>query len=100
VFFLRASAVRFLLLATALLQLLHHAIQIRIASAKASGEPVAAALHHCLAVGQHFKLAGLSRRNHGVDTKPLFNQGRETRDLGFIVPSGRTGKYLNLHEFS
>jgi hypothetical protein len=80
--------------------LLNHAIQIRIASAKASGEPVASALHHCLAIGQNFKLSGLSRRNHGVDTKPLFNQCRETRDLSFIVPSRGAGKYLNLHEFS
>jgi hypothetical protein len=80
--------------------LLNHAIQIRIASAKASGEPVAAALHHCLAVGQHFKLACLSRRNHGVNAQPLLNQGRETRDLGFVVPSRGAGKYFNLHEFS
>jgi hypothetical protein len=80
--------------------LLNHAIQIRIASAKASGEPVASALHHCLAIGQNFKLSGLSRRNHGINSQPLFNQCRETRDLSFIVPSRGAGKYLNLHEFS
>jgi hypothetical protein len=87
----------FLALATALLKLIHNAIKIRIASAKASGEPVAAALHQCLAIGKHFKLAGLSRRNHGVNAQPLFNQGRETRDLGSIVPSRGAGTDLNLH---
>jgi hypothetical protein len=89
-----------LVLAAAFLQLIHHTLQIRIAGAKASGEPVAAALHHCLAIGQHFKLSGLSRRNHGINSQPLFNQCRETRDLSFIVPSRGAGKYLNLHEFS
>jgi hypothetical protein len=87
----------FLALAAALLQLIDYAIQVRIAGAKASGEPVAAALHHCLAISQDFKLAGLSRRNHGINSQPLFNQGHETRDLGFVVPSSRAGKYLNLH---
>jgi hypothetical protein len=77
--------------------LVHHAIQIRIAGAKASGEPVAAAFHHRLAIGQHLKLAGLSRRNHGINAQPLFNQGRETRGLGFVVSSRWAGTYLNFH---
>jgi hypothetical protein len=87
----------FLALAAALLQLINHALQIRIAGAKASGEPVASALHHCLAIGQHFKLSCLSRRDNGINAQPLFNQGHETRDLGFVVPSSRAGKYLNVH---
>jgi hypothetical protein len=86
-----------LVLAAAFLQLIHHTLQIRIAGAKASGEPVAAALHHCLAIGQHFKLSGFSRCHHGVNSQPLFNQGHETRDLGFVAPSSRAGKYLNVH---
>jgi len=85
------------LLAASLLQLLNHAFQIRIAGAKASGEPVAAALCHWLAIGKNFKLAGLARCNHGVNTKPLFNHGRETRSLGFVAPSRWAGTYLNFH---
>jgi hypothetical protein len=81
----------------ALLQLVNHAIQIRIACAKASGKPVAAALCNHLTIGQHCKLAGFAGYNHGIDSEPFFNQGRETRDLGFIVSSRRAGTYLNFH---
>ena len=84
-------------LAAAFLQLLNYALQIRIACAKASSEPVSTALHHCLAIGQHFKLAGLARCNHGVNAQPFFDQGHETRDLGFIVLSRRAGTYLDIH---
>lgn len=87
----------FLGLAAALLKLINHAIKIRIAGAKASGEPVAAAFHDRLTIGQHFKLAGLSGRNHGINSKPFFNQRHETRDLGFVVSSRGAGTYLNFH---
>jgi hypothetical protein len=87
----------FLALAAALLKLINYAIQVRIAGAKASGEPVAAALGYWLAVGQHFKLTGLARRNHGVNAEPLFNHGRETRSLGLVVSSSGAGEYLNFH---
>jgi hypothetical protein len=87
----------FFVLAASFLKLINHAIQIRIAGAKASGEPVTAALHHFLAIGKNFKLAGFSRRYHGVNAQPLFNQGHETRDLGFVIASCRAGKYLNFH---
>jgi hypothetical protein len=80
-----------------LLQLVDHAIEIRISGAKASGEPVAAALYDFLAIGQHVKLAGLSRCNHGVNAQPLFDHGRETRSLGFVALSCRAGTYLDLH---
>lgn len=90
------SAVSFAL-AIALLELIHHTLKIRIASAKTSGEPVSAAFHYSLAIGQHFKLAGFARRHHGVNTQPLFNQGHETRDLGFVVFSRGAGTYLNFH---
>lgn len=84
-------------LAAALLELLNHAIQIRIAGSKASCEPVSAALHNSLAIGEHLKLASLARSNHGFNAEPLLNQGHETRNLGFIVPSRRAGTYLNFH---
>jgi hypothetical protein len=87
----------FLALAAALLELVNHAFQIRIAGAKASGKPVPAALHHCLTIGQHFKLAGLALRNHGINAQPLFNHGRETRGLGFVALSRGAGPYLNFH---
>jgi hypothetical protein len=84
-------------LATALLELVDHRIKIGISGAKTSGEPVAAPLHDCLTIGQYFKLASLARCYHGVNAQPLFNQGHETRDLGFIVLSSRAGTYLNVH---
>jgi hypothetical protein len=87
----------FLALAAAILQLLHHTIQIRIAGAKTPGEPVSAALYYSLTIGQHFKLASLAWGNHGINAQPLLNQGHETRDLGFVVLSRGAGTYLNLH---
>jgi hypothetical protein len=94
----RWSAVDFLvLLAAALQELLNHAIQIGIARAKAPGKPVSTALGNSLAVGNHLKLTGLARRNHGVNAEPLLDEVRETRDLGFVVLSRRAGTYLNLH---
>jgi hypothetical protein len=87
----------FFVSAAAFLQLVNHAIKVRIAGAKASGEPVAAALHHCLAIGQHRKLAGFAGGNHGIDSEPFFNQGHETRDLGFVVSSCRAGTNLDFH---
>ena|SRR5690349_12151694 len=97
--FLRVLVVQrwFLALAAALLELVNHAFQIRIAGAKASGEPVSAALHHCLAIGKNFKLASFARHNYGVNAEPLFNHGRETRSLGFIVSSRGAGTYFNFH---
>jgi hypothetical protein len=83
--------------AAALLKLVNHAIQIGVAGAKASGEPVAAALHHFFAIGQHVKLARLARRNHGINAQPLLNHGRETRSLDLIALSRGAGTYLNFH---
>ena len=84
-------------LGTALLKLINYAIQIRIAGAKASGDPVSTALCDSLAIGEHLKLTGLAGRNHGFNAEPLFNQGHETRDLGFVILSRRAGTYLNFH---
>jgi hypothetical protein len=82
---------------TALLELLNHAIEIGIAGAKASCEPVSAALRNTLAVGDYLKLTGLPRRNHGFNAEPLLDEGRETRDLSLVVLSRWAGNYLDLH---
>jgi hypothetical protein len=87
-------------LATALLELVNHTIQIRITGAKTSGEPVSTALCDPLAIGKNLKLASLAWRNHSFNAEPLLNQGHETRDLGFVVLSRRAGTDLNLHSGS
>jgi hypothetical protein len=84
----------------ALLQLRNYAVKIRIAGAKAPCKPVSTTLRNSLAIGKHFKLTGLARRNHGLNAEPLFNEVSETRDLGFIILSSRAGTYFNLHLFS
>jgi len=81
----------------AFLELVNHAVKIRIAGAQASGEPVSTAFDDCLAIGEHLKLASLARCNHGVNAQLILNQGHETRDLGFVVLSRRAGTYLNFH---
>ena len=80
-----------------LLQNLYYLIQIRIPRSKASCEPVAPALDNLLTVGNYVKLPGLSRCNHRLNTKPLLDEGRETRDLGFIVSSSRAGHDFYSH---
>ncbi len=82
---------------TALFQLVNHAIEIGIASAKFSCEPVSTALSDLLAIGNHLKLPRLARLIDGFNAEPLLDEGRETRDLGLVVLSGRTGKYLDFH---
>lgn len=80
-----------------LLQSLYYLIQIRIPRSKASCEPVATAFNNLLTVGNYVKLPGLSRCNHRLNTKPLLDEGRETRDLGFIVSSSRAGHDFHSH---
>jgi hypothetical protein len=84
-------------LATPVLELLNDAIGIGVAGAKASGKPVSTAAHDSLAIGEHFKRTSLAGRNDGINAEPLFDQGHETRDLGFVVLSRRAGTYLNFH---
>jgi hypothetical protein len=84
-------------LATAFLELLNHAIEIGVAGAKASCEPVPTTPCDSLAIGEHLKLTSLARRNHGFNAEPLFDEGHETRDLGFVVLSCRAEPYLNFH---
>lgn len=82
---------------TALPKQLNHVVQIGIASAEASGEPISTAPGNLLAVGNYVKLTSLSRANHGYDAEALVYEGHETRDLGFVVLSGRAGNDFDLH---
>ena len=52
---------------TALLELFDHAIEIGIAGAKATCEPVPTSLGNPLAVRDHLELTGLTRRNDGFN---------------------------------
>ena len=81
----------------ALLQLLDHAFEIGIAGTKAPCEPVATAFGDFLAIRDHLKLTGLTRCSHGLNVEALFDQGHETRDLGFVVLSGWTGNDFDFH---
>jgi hypothetical protein len=82
---------------TALFEQVDHALQIGIASAEAPCKPVSTTLGNCLTIGDHLKLTSCARCNHGCNAETLLYEGRETRDLGFVVLSGRAGDYLNLH---
>lgn len=82
---------------TAFLQLFDHAFEIGIACAKAARKPVSAALGDLLAIGQNFKLTGVSRLRHSFDIEALLNEGHETRDLGVVIVSCRAMNDLNLH---
>ena len=84
-------------LGNAFLELLNHVIEIGITCAKAFCEPVSTALGNPLSIGEHLELASSAGRNRNVHAKTLFNQGHETRDLGFIALSRRAGTYLNFH---
>jgi hypothetical protein len=78
-------------------KLLDHVIEVGIAGAKATRDPVATTFGNLLAVGNHLKLTGLPGHEDGVDVEALLDQGHETRDLGFIVPSRRTVNDLDVH---
>jgi len=84
-------------LTNALLQLGHHVAQVRITCSEAPREPVPAAVGNRLSIGDHLKLPRLATCNHGLYPEPLLDHGRETRGLGLIARSRRTGSYLNLH---
>jgi hypothetical protein len=84
-------------LGNALLELLNHGIEIGITCAKAFCKPVSAALGNSLSISEHLELTGSAGRNRNVHAEALFNQGHETRDLGFVVLSRRAGTYLNFH---
>lgn len=81
----------------ALLQQLNYAIQIGITGAELPCEPVSAALGNPFAIGNHVKLAGLTRSDHGCNAEALLYEGHETRDLSLVVLSGGAGNDFDLH---
>ena len=83
-----------------LLEPLDHAIEIRIAGAKAPCKPVAATRGNLLAVSDHLELTGLTRHGHGIDAEALLDEGHETRDLILVVLSRRAVNDLDLHSVS
>ena len=85
---------------TVLLELLDHAFQIRIATAKASCEPVPTTLRNPLVISDNLELTGLPGFEDRFNSKALFDEGHETRDLGLVVQSCRAVNDLDLHLFS
>jgi hypothetical protein len=79
------------------LELLDHTIEIGIAGAKAPCKPVPTALGYPLAVSDDLELTCLPRRNDGFYGEAIFDEGHETRDLGFVVLSRRAVNDLDLH---
>jgi hypothetical protein len=79
------------------LKLFDHVLEIGITGAKAPRKPVATALGNFLAVGEDFELTSLTGRNDSINVQALLDEGRETRDLGVVVLSGRTVNDFNLH---
>ena len=79
------------------LELLNHILEIGIARAKASREPVAATLGDRFAIGDYVELSGPAGREGGFDAEALSDQGHETRDLGLVVLSRGAVNDLDLH---
>jgi hypothetical protein len=82
---------------TPILKQRNHFVEIGVASAEAPSEPVSTPLGNLLAVGHHVKLTSRAGSEQCCDAEALFYEGRETRDLGFIVLSGWTGDDFNFH---
>ena len=80
-----------------LLDLLDHAIEIRIAGPKLPSEPVPTAFGDSLAIRDHLELTGLARCNHRFKVEALLDEGHETRDLGLVVLSRRAVYDFDLH---
>ena len=77
--------------------MLDQAIEIRVAGSKYPREPISTTLGKLLAVCDHLELSGLARRNYGFNAQALLDEGRETRDLGLVVLSGRAVNDFDLH---
>jgi hypothetical protein len=71
-------------LATALLELLNHAIGIGVAGAKASCKPVPTAPRDSLAIGEDFKVTGLAGRNDGFNAKPFLIRATRLATLDLL----------------
>jgi hypothetical protein len=84
----------------ALLELPDHAVQVGIAGAEASGQPIPTTLGDPLAVSDNLELAGLPGRKDGFNVEALLDEGHETRDLDLVILSRRAVNDLDLHLFS
>ena len=82
---------------TVLLKLLDYAFEIGITGPKAACQPVSTALGDLLAVGKNLELTVLTRCKKGFNAEAIFDEGHETRDLGFVVLSGWAVNDLDLH---
>ena len=80
-----------------LLELLDHAIEIRIAGAKPPSEPVPTTLGDSLAVRDHLELTDLAGRSHRFNIEVFLDEGHETRDLGIVVLSRGAVNDFYLH---
>jgi len=87
-------------LGPALLKLLDYTIEIGIAGAEASCQPVSTAFNDLLAVSQNFELTGLPGHKDGFNAEALLDEGHEARDVSLVVLSCRAVNDLNLHVFS
>lgn len=76
------------------------AIEIRVASAKFTREPVPTPLRNPLAVRDHLELSGLTGGKDRLNAQALLDESHETRDLDLIVLSRRAVNDFNLHSFS
>jgi hypothetical protein len=80
-----------------LFELLDDAIKFWIAGAKASREPVSAALGNPLAVRKHLELTGPTRSKNRLNVQAVLDEGHETRDLYLVVLSRRAVNDFDLH---
>jgi hypothetical protein len=72
-------------------------VEIRITGAKLPGQEITATFRDFLTVHQNIELAALAGLHHGFHAETLLDQGREPRDLDFIIPSGRAMDDFNFH---
>lgn len=79
------------------LKLLHNAAKIGVAGAQTSCEPVSASFGNLFAIRKYLELTSLARRENGIDTQLLLDEGHETRDLDLVVFSSRAMNDLDLH---
>jgi hypothetical protein len=77
--------------------LLDQAIEIRVAGSKYPREPISTKLGNLLVFSDHVELTCLTRCNYGFNAQALLDEGRETRNLGIVVLSGRAVNDFDLH---
>jgi hypothetical protein len=82
---------------TALLELVDHTMEIGIAGAKAPCDPILTSPGNPLAVREHLELSRLTRDQDAFQVQAFLDEGRETRDLDFVVLSRRAMNDFDLH---